>query len=178
MKVIGLTGWSGSGKTTLMVKLLPVLIGRGLSVSTLKHAHHAFEIDYPGKDSFEHRKAGAREVLVSSARRFALIHELREEAEPRLADLLQRLSPVDLVLVEGFKTAVHPKIEVLRAANGKPPLFTDIPAVRALVTDAEAPGWQGPRAGLDDIEAVADLAIAHAQPMAEVVAALVAADRL
>src|SRR5215218_7975135 len=101
MRVIGLAGWSGAGKTTLLLKLIPELNRRGLSVSTLKHAHHAFDIDQPGKDSFEHRAAGAREVLVGSARRWALIHELREEPEPSLVDLLGRLSPVDLIIVEG-----------------------------------------------------------------------------
>src|SRR5919112_5641695 len=115
MRVIGLAGWSGAGKTTLLVRLIPILRERGLTVSTLKHAHHAFEIDRPGKDSFVHREAGASEVLVASARRWALVHELREEAEPRLADLLRRLSRVDLVIVEGFKTEAHPKIEVHRA---------------------------------------------------------------
>ena len=120
MRVIGLAGWSGAGKTALLVKLVPELKGRGLTVSTLKHAHHAFEVDEPGKDSFEHRAAGAQEVLVASERRWALMHELRDEPEPGLAELLSRLSPVDLVVVEGFKTSVHPKIEVHRAANGKP----------------------------------------------------------
>src|ERR671920_137160 len=127
MRVVGLVGWSGAGKTTLLLKLIPELKRRGLMVSTLKHAHHAFDIDQPGKDSFEHRRAGASEVLVASSGRWALVHELRHEAEPPLADLLRRLSPVDLVIVEGFKAHGHPKIEVYRAANGKPFLFPDAP---------------------------------------------------
>ncbi|QCK86958.1 molybdopterin-guanine dinucleotide biosynthesis protein B [Phreatobacter aquaticus] len=172
MKVIGLAGWSGAGKTTLLVKLIPALIGRGLTVSTLKHAHHAFDIDHPGKDSFEHRTAGASEVLVASGRRYALIHELRQEPEPPLADLLGKLSPVDLVLVEGFKRAPHPKIEIYRAANGKPFLFPDLPNVRALISDVLPPQWTGPHTGLNEIERVADLALDHARPLADVVATL------
>src|SRR5579871_2389003 len=120
MRVIGLAGWSGAGKTTLLRKLIPVLGRRGLQVSTLKHAHHGFDIDQPGKDSWEHRQAGATEVLIASANRWALMHELRGQAEPDLASLLARLSPVDLVLVEGFKRGPQPKIEVHRAAVGKP----------------------------------------------------------
>src|SRR3954471_5506616 len=110
MRIIGLAGWSGAGKTTLVVRLIPELKRRGLSVSTLKHAHHAFEVDRPGKDSFEHREAGATEVLISSARRWALMHEIQEQNEPPLAALLRRLSPVDMVIVEGFKAHNHPKI--------------------------------------------------------------------
>src|ERR1700730_7015587 len=120
MRVIGLAGWSGAGKTTLIVKLIPYLNERGFSVSTLKHAHHDFDVDQPGKDSYLHREAGAREVIVASARRFALLHELRGAAEPSLADLLRRMSPADLILVEGFKRDAHAKIEVHRAANAKP----------------------------------------------------------
>ena len=164
MKVVGLAGWSGAGKTTLLTRVIPVLRGRGLTVSTLKHAHHAFDIDKPGKDSHEHRLAGASEVLVASGRRWALMHELREEREPRLADLLVRLSPVDLVIVEGFKREAHPKVEIHRAANGKPWLFPDIPDVRALLSDVAAPGFGGPRADLDAIETAADLLLAAADP--------------
>src|ERR1700742_4595637 len=122
MRVIGLAGWSGSGKTTLITKVIPVLIGRSLKVATIKHAHHDFDIDRPGKDSWLHREAGASEVLVASGRRWALVHELREEPEPGLADLLAKLSPVDLVIIEGFKRHMHPKLEVFREAVGKPPL--------------------------------------------------------
>jgi molybdopterin-guanine dinucleotide biosynthesis protein B len=172
MRVIGLAGWSGAGKTTLLVKLIPRLIARGLTVSTLKHAHHAFDIDHPGKDSFEHRVAGATEVLVASGRRYALIHELRQEPEPALAELLGKLAPVGLVIVEGFKAQAHPKIEVHRAANGKPFLFSDLPQICALASDIVPPEWSGPAAGIDDIEAIADLALAHAMPLADVVARL------
>jgi molybdopterin-guanine dinucleotide biosynthesis protein B len=135
MRVIGFAGWSGSGKTTLIVKLIPHLLARGLSVSTLKHAHHALEVDKPGKDSYLHREAGAREVLVASASRWALMHELRDEEEPRLADLLPRLSEVDLVIVEGFKREAHVKIEVHRAEVAKPFLFLEDPNIFALVSD-------------------------------------------
>jgi molybdopterin-guanine dinucleotide biosynthesis adapter protein len=120
MRVIGLAGWSGAGKTTLIIKLIPELKRRGLTVATIKHAHHGFDIDQPGKDSFEHRAAGAREVLVASRRRWALVHELWEAPEPGLAQLLALLSPADLVLVEGFKAEAHPKVEVHRAANRQP----------------------------------------------------------
>lgn len=164
MKVVGLAGWSGAGKTTLLTRVIPVLKARGLTVSTLKHAHHAFDIDRPGKDSHEHRLAGASEVLVASGKRWALMHELRDEAEPRLADLLVRLSPVDLVIVEGFKREAHPKVEIHRAANGKPWLFPDIPDVRALLSDVVPPAWRGPQADLDAIERAADLLLAAADP--------------
>jgi molybdopterin-guanine dinucleotide biosynthesis protein B len=120
MRVIGLAGWSGSGKTTLLTKLIPCLVARGLKVSTLKHAHHGFDVDQPGKDSHSHRMAGATEVMIGSAVRFALVHELRGAAEPTLRDLLARMSPVDLVVVEGYKAAPIPKLEVHRAAVGKP----------------------------------------------------------
>jgi molybdopterin-guanine dinucleotide biosynthesis protein B len=135
MRVIGFAGWSGSGKTTLIVKLIPALIARGISVSTLKHAHHSLEIDKPGKDSYLHREAGAREVLVASRNRWALMHELREQDEPSLADLLPKLSDADLVIVEGFKRASHAKIEVHRAELGKPLLFSDDRNIVAIVSD-------------------------------------------
>jgi molybdopterin-guanine dinucleotide biosynthesis protein B len=114
MRIFGLAGWSGSGKTTLMTALIPELVSRGLSVSTLKHAHHAFDIDQPGKDSWRHRQAGAREVMISSQNRWALMHELRGAPEPTFEDLARRMSPVDLLLVEGFKRQPHPKIEIHR----------------------------------------------------------------
>jgi molybdopterin-guanine dinucleotide biosynthesis protein B len=173
MKVIGLAGWSGAGKTTLLARLIPELTGRGVSVSTVKHAHHAFDIDQPGKDSHRHREAGAREVLIASARRWALVHELRAEPEPGLPDLLERLAPVDLVVVEGFKAAGHPKIEVHRAANGQPFLADRVPAIVALATDVTPPAGYGlPSAGLDDVAAIADLALAHAAPLANVLGLL------
>ena len=175
MRVVGLAGWSGAGKTTLLVKLIPELKGRGLAVSTLKHAHHAFEIDRPGKDSFEHRRAGASEVLIASSGRWALVHELRHEAEPPLAALLKRLSPGDLVIVEGFKAHGHPKIEVYRAANGRPFLFRDAPNVRAIAADVAVPDAPVPVVHLDDIPAIAELALAAASPLDEVIADLEAA---
>ena len=125
MRAIGFAGWSGAGKTTLIVRLIPELNRRGLSVSTIKHAHHGFDLDQPGKDSYVHRAAGAHEVLVASANRLALMRELRGAPEPSLADLLRLLAPVDLVLVEGFKRDSLPKIEVHRAANGKPPIHPE-----------------------------------------------------
>ncbi len=168
MRVIGLAGWSGAGKTTLLVKLIPELNRRGLSVSTLKHAHHAFDIDRPGKDSFEHRAAGASEVLIASRRRWALIRELRDEAEPSLADLLRRLSPVDLVIIEGFKASPHPKIEVHRAANGKTFLFPDVPNIRAIASDTPVPDAPVPVVHLDNIPAIADQALTAAAGLAAV----------
>ena len=163
MRLIGLAGYSGAGKTTLATRLLPELIARGLSVSTLKHAHHAFDVDVPGKDSYVHRMAGAREVLVSSANRFALMHELRGAPEPGLPDLLARLAPVDLVLVEGFKRERHPKIENHRAAYGKPWLYPEDPMIVAIASDV-APASALPRVALDDVARVADLVTAHAAP--------------
>ena len=136
MRVMGIAGWSGAGKTTLLSRLIPVLVGRGFSVSTIKHAHHHFDVDYPGKDSHTHRVAGAKEVLVSSVNRFALMHELRGAAEPNLAQLLSMLAPVDFVLVEGYKPEPHPKIEVHRVANGKPFLYPNDPTILALASDA------------------------------------------
>lgn len=166
MRVIGLAGWSGSGKTTLLTRLIPALTERGVSVSTLKHAHHAFDVDVPGKDSHAHRLAGAREVLVSSARRLALVRELRGEAEWSLPALLGRLAPVDLVLVEGFKREAHPKIEVFRAANGKPPLHPGDPRIVAVAADCPLPEAGRPVIPLDDIEAIADAVLNCAAPLA------------
>ena len=164
MRLIGLAGYSGSGKTTLLAKLLPVLIARGRSVSTLKHAHHEFDIDKPGKDSHTHRMAGAREVLISSARRWALMHELRSEPEPSLRELLTHLSPVDLVIIEGYKTQNHPKLEVHRASVGKPLLYPNDPHVVALASDTRPPNLTLPFADLDDVEAIADLVDELARP--------------
>lgn len=164
MRLIGLAGWSGSGKTTLLAKLLPALIARGRSVSTVKHAHHAFDVDTPGKDSHTHRLAGAHEVLVSSARRWALMHELRNEAEPTLGELVLRLSPVDLVIVEGFKTGSHPKLEVHRTAVGKPLLHPNDRNIVALASDDRPAGNALPFADLNDIEAIADLVETLARP--------------
>jgi molybdopterin-guanine dinucleotide biosynthesis protein B len=177
MRVIGLAGWSGAGKTTLLERLIPELTGRGLRISTLKRAHHAFEIDKPGKDSFRHRAAGASEVLIASSRRVALVQELRDAPEPTLADLLGRLQPVDLVLVEGFKSERHPKIEIHRAANGQPYLYAERPAIVALATDAPVPeGFARPVAHLDDIRAIADLALRLAEPLDAVLKRLAQGD--
>lgn len=167
-RMIGIVGWSGAGKTTLLAKLIPELVGRGNRVSTLKHAHHSFDVDHPGKDSHTHRLAGASEVLISSRNRFALIHELRDEEEWKLPQLLVRLAPTDLVLVEGFKRERHPKIEVFRAANGKPPLHPVDPMILAIASDAPFPGAVLPQAGLDDIGAVADFVERFARPIASV----------
>ena len=166
MRLIGLAGWSGSGKTTLLAKLIPVLIARGRTVSTLKHAHHAFDVDQPGKDSHTHRLAGASEVLVSSARRWALMHELRDEAEPTLRDLVAHLSAVDLVIVEGFKTETHAKLEVYRSAVGKPLLYPNDPNIVAIASNVRPADTRLPFADLDDIEAIADLVdkLARAYP--------------
>jgi molybdopterin-guanine dinucleotide biosynthesis protein B len=175
MRVIGLAGWSGAGKTTLLTKLIPELKARGVSVSTLKHAHHAFEIDEPGKDSHTHREAGASEVLISSSRRYALIHELRDEPEFGLPALLGRLSPVDLVIVEGFKREAHPKIEVHRAANGRPFLYPDLGGNVALATDAGAPpACPVPALVLNDIKGIADTILARAILLPDVLARLAA----
>jgi molybdopterin-guanine dinucleotide biosynthesis protein B len=169
MNVIGIAGWSGAGKTTLLTRVIPRLVARGLRVSTIKHAHHAFDIDQPGKDSHTHRMAGATEVLVSSANRFALMHELRGAPEWPLHALLEKLSEVDLVLVEGFKTEAHPKLEVYRAAVGKPPLHPDDANIVAVASDGPVAA-RVPVAALDDTEAVADILLAKAAPRDAVVA--------
>ncbi len=165
MRVIGFAGWSGAGKTTLLRRLIPVLVGKGLRVSTVKHAHHEFDVDQPGKDSWEHRQAGAQEVLVASAQRWALMHELRGDAEPDLADLLARLSPVDLVLVEGFKRGGQPKLEVFRAANSKPMMHPDDPSIVAVASDEPVPDLGLPWMQLDDIPAIAEAVQALAVPV-------------
>ena len=165
MRVFGIAGWSGAGKTTLIKRLIPRLVGEGLSVSTVKHAHHSFDVDKPGKDSFEHRRAGASQVLVGSGARWALMSELRGAPEPDLSELLARLDPVDLVLVEGYKRDAHPKLEVWRAANGKAPIFPDDPTVVALAADAAPPGATLPVLDLDDIPAIARLILDHAVPL-------------
>jgi len=136
MYIFGLAGWSGSGKTTLLAALIPELVGRGVTVSTLKHAHHEFDIDQPGKDSWVHRQAGASEVMVASSRRFALMHELRDAPEPSLGELVSRMAPVDLLLIEGFKREPHPKLEVHRPSVGKPFLYPDDPHIVAIASDA------------------------------------------
>jgi molybdopterin-guanine dinucleotide biosynthesis protein B len=161
MKIFGLAGWSGSGKTTLLVKLIPELMRRGLTVSTLKHAHHEFDVDRLGKDSYEHRAAGATEVMISSARRFALMHELRGAPEPSVEELVARMTPVDLLLIEGFKTHAHDKLEIHRPALGKPLLASGDNRVVAVASDAPMPGLSVPRLDLNDVAAIADFIVAH-----------------
>jgi molybdopterin-guanine dinucleotide biosynthesis protein B len=171
-RVIGMAGWSGSGKTTLLTKLIPVLAARGLTVSTIKRAHHAFQVDKPGKDSYEHRRAGAGEVLISSAGRWVLMHENRDEPEQTLAQLLRRLSPCDLVVVEGFKRERHPKLEVFRSAVGKTPLHPEDKRIVAIASDQPFPDAGIPVAELDDVTAIADLLCTHAAPLEAVLALL------
>src|SRR5262245_10335207 len=165
MRIIGLAGWSGSGKTTLITKLIPRLIARGIKVSTLKHAHHGFDLDQPGKDSFFHRAAGATEVIISSARRWAILHELREEPEWDLRGLWATTSPVDWVLLEGFKRDAFPKLEIHRAANGKPLIHPDDPHIVAIASDIALPQAKIPVVDLDDIEAIADVLLKRAVPV-------------
>jgi molybdopterin-guanine dinucleotide biosynthesis adapter protein len=167
-RVLGIVGWSGSGKTTLLVKLIPLLVHRGLRITTLKHAHHAFDVDQPGKDSYEHRKAGASEVIVSSARRWVQMHEIGDGAEATLADHLRRVSPCDLVLIEGYKSEGHPKLEVFREATGKPPLHPTDERIVAVASDQPIPGLQIPRVDLNDITAVAELILKSAEPVSQV----------
>jgi len=166
MQVFGIAGWSGSGKTTLLKELIPTLIGRGLSLSSMKHAHHDFDIDQPGKDSYEHRAAGAREVLISSANRWALMHELKGDAEPSLDDLIARMTPVDLLLVEGFKWETHPKLEVHRPDVGKPLLQPDDPHIVAVASDTKLNGLTVPLFDLSDIAGIADFIMRRCQLMA------------
>ena len=170
MRIIGLAGWSGSGKTTLVTKLIPRLTARGLRISTLKHAHHGFDLDQPGKDSFMHRTAGATEVIVSSARRFAVLHELRDEPEWDLPALVGKMSLVDLVLVEGFKRDAFPKIEIHRTANGKPLIHPEDPHIVAIAADTALPQATVPVIDLNDIDAIAELVLARAVPLGEAAA--------
>ena len=169
MKVIGLAGWSGAGKTTLLSRVIPLFVGSGLLVSVIKHAHLSFDVDVPGKDSWVHRQSGASEVLVSSGKRWALMHELREASEPRLSELLRKMSAVDLVVVEGFKSEPHRKIEVHRLANDKPFLFPGDPAISGIATDA-AVETALPVAHLDDIEAVGAMMLEAAMPVDDLLA--------
>jgi molybdopterin-guanine dinucleotide biosynthesis protein B len=165
MRIIGLAGWSGSGKTTLLTKVIPRIVARGLKVSTIKHAHHSFDIDRPGKDSHAHRMAGATEVVVGSGSRWALVHELRGEAEPSLASLIEKVTPVDLVLVEGYKGGTHPKLEVYRFAVGKPLLHPHDAAIVAIASDTPLPGAGVPCLDLDDVDGIVDVLLRHAAPV-------------
>lgn len=175
MRIIGLAAWSGSGKTTLITKAIPRLIARGCRVSTVKHAHHGFDLDQPGKDSFMHRAAGATEVAISSSNRFAILHELRGEPEWNLKDLLGKLSPVDLVLVEGFKRDAIPKLEIHRNDNGKPLLHPEDPRIVAIAADIALPQATVPVIGLNDIEAICDVLMKHAIPAEKATAGMGAA---
>jgi molybdopterin-guanine dinucleotide biosynthesis adapter protein len=169
MRVIGLAGWSGAGKTTLLTRVIPHFREEGLRVSVIKHAHHSFDVDVPGKDSWLHRQAGAEEVLVSSGMRWALMRELRGAKEPPLTALLKKMSPVDLVVVEGYKSEPHRKIEVHRAANGKPLLFPGDAAIVAIATDTTVETAL-PTAHLDDIPAIATLMRRFATAVEDVLA--------
>jgi molybdopterin-guanine dinucleotide biosynthesis protein B len=160
MKIIGIAGYSGSGKTTLIEKVIPLLVGEGLRVSLIKHAHHEFDVDQPGKDSYRHRHAGCSEVLVSSSKRWALMHELRGAAESTLQELLAQLSPCDLVIVEGYKSEPIAKVEVHRRANQTPVLHIDDPHVVAIATD-EPLDTTLPQLALDDAAAVARFIMQH-----------------
>jgi molybdopterin-guanine dinucleotide biosynthesis adapter protein len=161
MRIFGLAGWSGSGKTTLLAKLLPALTATGIRVSTMKHAHHEFDLDKPGKDSWVHRQSGATEVAIVSAKRYAIMHELRGAPEPAIEDLLPRLAPVDLLLIEGFKRHAHPKLEIHRPSVGKPLLATDDPDIVAVASDVDLPGLKVPRLDLDDTGAIARFVLRH-----------------
>jgi molybdopterin-guanine dinucleotide biosynthesis protein B len=169
MKVIGLAGWSGAGKTTLLTRIIPHLLQEGLSVSVIKHAHHDFDVDVPGKDSWRHRHAGAEEVMVSSAKRWALMHELRGAREPRLPELLAKMARVDLIVVEGYKSEPHCKIEVHRAANGKPLLFPDDAEIVGIAADV-AVETTLPTAHLDDIPMIAAMMRRSAMSIEEILA--------
>ena len=160
MKTFGFAGWSGSGKTTLIEKLIPRFVRRGLRVSLIKHAHHTFDVDHPGKDSYRHRHAGAKEVLVTSSRRWVLIHELRGEHEPPFEEQVKRLSPSDLLIVEGFKYAPIPKLEVWRAETGEPLLHPNDPHIVAVATDAKI-DTKLPVLDLNDVDAIEEFLLAH-----------------
>jgi molybdopterin-guanine dinucleotide biosynthesis protein B len=160
MKIFGFAGWSGSGKTTLIEKLIPLIVARGLTVSLVKHAHHSFEVDQPGKDSYRHRHAGASEVLVSSSRRWALVHELRGAPEPSFAELIERVSPCDLLLVEGFKRENVPKLEVYRAAVGEALLHPQHRSIVAIASDQRLE-TKLPQFDLDNAPAIADFVLRH-----------------
>ena len=160
MKIWGVVGWKNAGKTGLMERLVTEFVSRGLSVSTLKHAHHTFDVDHPGKDSHRHRMAGATEVLLSSGARWALMHELRGADEPPLAELLAKLSPVDLVLVEGYKRDDHPKVEAHRAETGNALIAPNDPTIRAVAADV-ALDLDRPVFDLNDTKAIADFIAAE-----------------
>lgn len=160
MKVMGIVGWSGSGKTSLLVELLPLLKSKGLTVSTMKHAHHRFDVDIQGKDSYRHREAGASEVLVVTSARWVLMHEFRTEPEPSIEALIERMTPVDLLLIEGFKTHPHPKLEIHRQSEGKPLLCHDDPEIVAVASDTKLPGLTIPCLDLNDAAGITEFILA------------------
>lgn len=160
MRVFGVVGWKNAGKTGLMERLVTQITKRGLTVSTVKHAHHSFDVDHAGKDSFRHRAAGASQVMLASRNRIALMHELRGAPEPELADLLAQLAPVDLVLVEGYKRDAHPKIEAHRTITGNPLIAPDDPTIRAVASDTPLT-FDRPVFDLDDTAAIADFILAQ-----------------
>jgi len=160
MKIYGVVGWKNAGKTGLMERLVTDITGRGFTVSTVKHAHHSFDVDHAGKDSYRHRTAGASEVVLASRNRVALMQELRDADEPTLEDLLQRLSPVDLVLVEGYKRDAHPKVEAHRAETGNPLIAPDDPTVRAIASDIPLT-MDRPVFDLNDTKTIADFILAE-----------------
>jgi molybdopterin-guanine dinucleotide biosynthesis protein B len=162
MRVFGLVGWSGAGKTTLLVNIVPLLVARGISVSTMKHAHHRFDLDIPGKDSYRHRQAGAAEVMIASSDRWVLMHELRAEAEPPIRDLIARMTPVDLLLIEGFKTHPHAKLEVYRQAEAKPLMWRPGCDIVGVASDVALPGVSVPVLDLNDYPAIVAFILARA----------------
>ena len=160
MKIFGFAGWSGSGKTTLIEKLIPLFVERGLKVSLIKHAHHSFDVDQPGKDSYRHRHAGCSEVLVSSSKRWVLMHELRGAPEPSFPELIERVSPCDLLLVEGFKREKLAKLEVYRKSVGESPLHPQDPDIVGLASD-ERVQTKLPQFDLNDAAAIAGFVVRH-----------------
>lgn len=167
MRVFGIVGWKNNGKTTLVERLVAGFTAAGYRVSTVKHAHHEVDLDQPGKDSWRHREAGAREVVLATARRWAVIHELRDEPEPPLDDLLARMTPVDLVIVEGFKRFPHPKLEVHRRERGTPLLAREDPSIIALAADMRFDDLPLPQHDLDDISGIMSFILHHLDiPMA------------
>ena len=160
MRIYGVTGWKNAGKTGLMERLVTEITGRGISVSTVKHAHHTFDVDHPGKDSHRHRVAGATEVLLASRNRFALMHELRDEDEPTLEELLAKLMPVDLVLVEGYKRDRHPKVEAFRAETGNDLIAPGDPTIRAVASDTPM-DLDRPVFDLNDTKAIANFILSE-----------------
>ena len=173
MRVFGLAGWSGSGKTTLIAQIIPYLVKRGVTVSTIKHAHHGLDIDQPGKDSWKHRAAGATEVMIASGTRWALLHELHDAPEPDLEELATRLEPVDLLIVEGFKRHRQPKLEIIRPSLGKPRLYLEDRAILAValaepLEPSEARALRLPAFALEAVDEIAEFVLAHAVALREI----------